>query len=194
MSDFDYHRREIARAMEDHDSGNPLRIKITGDRGETRWMNVTPAQVRAIADVLSGKRTPATATWANASGVWHAKVRLDGPSQLNREEDMRAFRRRAQRAIRRQVDARGESGAGWVCRVVADGARYGESGERDTPRDGYPADRPTYYVWREWVPTHTYSGQEVEKVTDHGNGITTVRTIDGAKWHVSTAALNMREL
>lgn len=135
-----------------------------------------------------------TATWANGFGVWHAKVRLEGPWQLSREEDMRALRRRAQRAIRRQVDARGESGPGWVCRVVADGPRYGDNGEWDTPRDGYPADRPTYYVWREWVPTHTHKGQAVEKVADHGNGTTRVRTIDGAEWDASTAALNMREL
>ena len=196
MTEFNYHQREIARAMAGHNGDNAMRIKITGDKGETRWMNVTPEWAQAIADMLDGKRVRVadTTTWANGSGAWHAMVRLVGPWQLDRDEEMSALRRRAQRAIRRQIDGRGESGPGWVCRVVADGPRYGENGERDTPHDGYPVDRPTYYVWREWTPSHTYKGQAVEKIADHGNGITRVRTIDGAVWDAPTAALNMREL
>lgn len=56
----DYERCEIARALKDHpgdEADEPLRIKIVGQRGETRWMNATPAQARAIADVLGGSAT-----------------------------------------------------------------------------------------------------------------------------------------
>lgn len=53
MPDFDYVRAEIATALSGHpEDDEPLRIKIRGDRGETKWLRATPDQVRSIADIL----------------------------------------------------------------------------------------------------------------------------------------------
>ena len=52
-------------------------------------------------------------TWTNGYGLWHASVTLD---KFTVEEKVRA-RRRCQRAIRRELEERGEIGTGYRLRV-----------------------------------------------------------------------------
>lgn len=52
---FNYERNEIWRALSRHrEDDGPLQVKIRGSKDESRWLNATPAQVRAIADILGG--------------------------------------------------------------------------------------------------------------------------------------------
>jgi hypothetical protein len=56
MSDFDhwsYERREIDRALRGQPEGELLRLKIMGEQGESRWLLVTPQQVRAIRELIA---------------------------------------------------------------------------------------------------------------------------------------------
>lgn len=50
---WNYERAEIDKALNNHPADEPLRIKISGERGETRWMNVSPAKARKIQEILS---------------------------------------------------------------------------------------------------------------------------------------------
>lgn len=60
------------------------------------------------------KRKPLVVdTWANGFGIWHASVALDKTTD---EEKDRA-RQRCQRAIRRELEERGEIGTGYRLRV-----------------------------------------------------------------------------
>lgn len=52
-------------------------------------------------------------TWTNGFGIWHASVALDKTTD---EEKDRA-RRHCQRAIRRELEERGEIGTGYRLRV-----------------------------------------------------------------------------
>ena len=68
--------------------------------------------------------TEMVATWADAHGRWHAKITLPGlgygPSYLESRWD--SIRRKARRAIRREIMARQSVGNGWRCRIeVVDG-------------------------------------------------------------------------
>lgn len=62
---------------------------------------------------MSRRKTLPITTWANGFGIWHASVALDKTTD---EEKDRA-RRRCQRAIRRELEERGEIGYGYRLRV-----------------------------------------------------------------------------
>lgn len=54
-----YEAQEIRRLLErgTHEGEDFFRLKATGD-GETRWMNVTPAQLDAVAAALDTESEP----------------------------------------------------------------------------------------------------------------------------------------
>lgn len=51
-----YEREQITRALADHPDHHTLMIKIVGDENATKYLNATPAQVRAIREILGGGR------------------------------------------------------------------------------------------------------------------------------------------
>jgi hypothetical protein len=53
MDEFNYERIEIDRALKGHPERHKLSLKITGDENATRWLSVSPAQVRAIRELLA---------------------------------------------------------------------------------------------------------------------------------------------
>lgn len=65
--------------------------------------------------------TETVTTWADGSGRWYARVDFPAPGYpwQRLEERASRIRAKAQRAIRREIDARGAGlGSGWRCRVV----------------------------------------------------------------------------
>lgn len=50
----DYQRAEIERALKDHPERHHLTLKIQGDEGASKWLNVTPQQTRVIRELLAG--------------------------------------------------------------------------------------------------------------------------------------------
>ncbi|KOV84748.1 hypothetical protein [Nocardia sp. NRRL S-836] len=68
--------------------------------------------------VKSASGVETVSTWADDFGRWHALVRFAEPlgrDALERNADR--VRRRARRAIRRELAARDAVGPGWQCRV-----------------------------------------------------------------------------
>jgi hypothetical protein len=53
QSDIDYLRWEFRRALNGHPDEEPLRLKVQGEKGETRWLSVSPAKARQILDLLA---------------------------------------------------------------------------------------------------------------------------------------------
>jgi hypothetical protein len=51
---FDYKRKEIDEALSGHPEEQNLRLKIMGASVSTKWLSVTPRQVRAIRELLGG--------------------------------------------------------------------------------------------------------------------------------------------
>lgn len=51
---MDYKRREIAEALRDHSEGLPLKVKVLGEAGSSKYLSASPAQVRAIREILGG--------------------------------------------------------------------------------------------------------------------------------------------
>lgn len=62
---------------------------------------------------MSRRKALPVSTWANGYGNWFASVTLD---KFTDEEKVRA-RQRCQRAIRRELEVRGEIGTGYRLRV-----------------------------------------------------------------------------
>lgn len=48
-----YVRGEIADALNGHYPGEPLRLKILGNVGQTKWLQVTETQVVAIRELIA---------------------------------------------------------------------------------------------------------------------------------------------
>lgn len=50
-----YYKSQIARVLKANPNphGNRYRIKITGDNVETKWMNITPGELRKIKAILN---------------------------------------------------------------------------------------------------------------------------------------------
>lgn len=70
-------------------------------------------------------------TWADGFGRWHARVRLPGTGleSLTLDGQMDGLRRKARRAMRRELEERGNGyGPGRRCRIVIT--------DRDTDQDG----------------------------------------------------------
>jgi hypothetical protein len=59
-------------------------------------------------------------TWANGYGIWHARVNFpaNGYTDEYLANHGRRIRAKARRAIRREIEARGDVGPGWRCQVV----------------------------------------------------------------------------
>lgn len=51
MNDSEYHERELQRVVGSADES--LRLKITGDAGETRWLTISPTQLQLIWQTLT---------------------------------------------------------------------------------------------------------------------------------------------
>lgn len=80
-----------------------------------------------------------TVTWADAHGRWHVRIELPspgyGPAELKQWGER--LRRKARRAVRREIEARGTVGAGWRCRIEVE------------ERDLTPDDVTRSITWRE---------------------------------------------
>jgi len=50
-----YYKREINRVLKNEPKpyGNRYRLKVKGDKTETRWMNITPGELKKIKGILN---------------------------------------------------------------------------------------------------------------------------------------------
>ncbi len=55
---FDYERGEIQRAL--NSGGAMFRLKVEGDDGASKWLNVTRSEVERLRDELFPERTSGT--------------------------------------------------------------------------------------------------------------------------------------
>jgi hypothetical protein len=99
MSDS-YQRAEIERALFGTPEDSFLRVKVIGDQGESKHLNASPQQVRAIREILGGDLL---AVLSEALGDAHA-YRGDG------EEDNEMQERYTALAMAIGVDANFDTG------------------------------------------------------------------------------------